>query len=109
LEARTEEKAVSANRIFQGLRERELRGTPVIEGQRSHRRRVAQLGDAGSALANTTVFRIYHSTSGEFPGEALAASIGVDNIQAVPEPASTALMLAGLGVVAAVARRRSRS
>ncbi len=68
---------------------------------------VAELGDVTSALTNTTFFRIYHSTSGDFPGEPIAASIGIDNIHAIPEPTTTALMLAGLGVVGAVARRRA--
>ena len=68
---------------------------------------VAELGDVTSALTNTTFFRIYHSTSGDFPGDPIAASIGIDNIHAIPEPTTTALMLAGLGVVGAVARRRA--
>ena len=74
----------------------------------SPRHLVADLGDAASVLSNTTFFRIYHSASGDFPGEPIAASLGIDNIQAaVPEPATTALMLAGLGLVGVVAHRRA--
>lgn len=69
---------------------------------------MAELVDATSALTNTTFFRIYHSASGDFPGEPVAASIGVDIIQAaVPEPTTTALVLVGLGLVGAVAHRRA--
>jgi hypothetical protein len=42
-EAEVQEKPVSADRIFQGMRKRELRGTPVVESERSHRRRTSQL------------------------------------------------------------------
>lgn len=68
---------------------------------------VAELGDVTSALTNTTFFRIYHSTGGDFPGEPIAASIGIDNVHAIPEPTTTALIMAGLGVLGAVARRRA--
>ena len=68
----------------------------------------AVLGDVNLALSNTTVLRIFHSTTTTFPGEPVAAQLGVDNIEAsqLPEPATLALF----GVAAAAAlRRRTRS
>jgi len=59
------------------------------------------LGDANSALMNTTVIRLYHSTDPLFPGGTpaippIVAQLGVDNIRAgssVPDGGSTALLL----------------
>lgn len=61
-------------------------------------------GDAASALAGVTELRILHSPSGGYQGTPSTAQIGVDNITALPEPGTGALL--GLGVVALSARRR---
>ena len=74
-------------------------------------------GDLTTLLGNTTLIRIFHGTGAAFPGEPIAALLGVDNIEAVggqvgevPEPASLALLLAGLAAASArgVKRRRVR-
>jgi hypothetical protein len=63
-------------------------------------------GDAATLLANTTVLRIFHGDAPDFPPEPVAGQLGIDNIQAIPEPATVALMALGLGVVALQVRRR---
>ena len=65
-------------------------------------------GAADTLMSDTTILRIFHGEAPQFPGEVVAGQLGVDNIQAVPEPATVALMLAGLGVLAARARRKAR-
>lgn len=69
-------------------------------------------GDAATLLTNTTVLRIVHAVDAAFPPSPVAGALGIDNIQAtpaIPEPASVALMAAGLGVVAWWAKRRRRA
>jgi len=64
-------------------------------------------GDATTLLSHTTVLRIFSGAAADFPPAQVAGVLGVDNIQAVPEPETLALLALGLGVVAARARRRS--
>jgi hypothetical protein len=64
-------------------------------------------GDATTLLAHTTVLRIFSGGPADFPPAQVSGTLGVDNIQAVPEPETLALLALGLGVVAARARRRS--
>lgn len=47
-------------------------------------------------LAAVSGLRLYHGTQAVFPGENVAAQLGMDNIAAVPEPASTVLLACGL-------------
>jgi hypothetical protein len=54
----------------------------------------ALLGTVEEALKNTTAVRIFHSVDPLFPGAPVAAQLGVDNIQAVPEASTTCVSLA---------------
>ena len=66
------------------------------------------VGSATNALANTEEFRIVHNPGSTFiPGQIppVTATLGVDNINAVPEPGSAVLVLSGL--VAAYGFRKS--
>jgi hypothetical protein len=58
-----------------------------------------------NALANVTEFRIVHSAAPNYRGDVIAASFGVDNIRAVPEPAG----LAAAAMLLPLLRRRRRS
>jgi len=65
----------------------------------------ALTGNVNAVLAKTTQIRLYHSPALSYPGIPIAAKLGVDNVAAVPEPASWALMLGGLGLLGGLARR----
>lgn len=65
----------------------------------------ALAGSADVVLSNTTTIRLFHGTGLGFPANPIAAKLGVDNIAAVPEPATWALMLAGVGLVGGAAFR----
>jgi hypothetical protein len=47
-----------------------------------------------TALTRVTEFRIVHTTDPDYRGDIVAASFGVDNIRAVPEPTSVATLAA---------------
>lgn len=64
---------------------------------------VALSGSAAAALANTTQLRLFHGTGIGFPGNPIAARLGVDNVSAVPEPGTWALTIVGLALVGAAA------
>lgn len=66
-----------------------------------------QFGSAADALSTTTVLRLFHGPDPEFPGPALTAMLDVDNITAVPEPA-TWVLWAGGALLLAAHRRRPR-
>ena len=74
----------------------------------------ALLGSVNTALAAPTELRIFHNPDPDFPGPpngipTVTAELGVDNISAVvntaPEPST--MLLLGLGVAAAISRRRA--
>jgi len=54
------------------------------------------LGTVPAALHHTTGLLLFSSTGPAFPGDAIVATLGVDNITATPEPASAALLGSGL-------------
>ena len=52
-------------------------------------------------------FRILNAAStSNVRGDAVSATLGIDNIEAIPEPATWGLLVLGAGVCAAAARRR---
>jgi hypothetical protein len=57
-------------------------------------------GTVGGALPNTTWLRIFSGSDPIFPGPDVAASLGVDNINAVPEPSSVILVVTGIAAFA---------
>jgi hypothetical protein len=72
-------------------------------------------GDATAALSGATFFRVFHNPAPAFPGPlsggppAIVATLGVDNIAAVPEPSTVVTMLIGLGIIGGLCKaRRSR-
>lgn len=62
-------------------------------------------GSATEALTNTVEVRLFHNPDIGFPPPPVVASLGVDAVQAVPEPASLAALVLGLGILA---RRRAK-
>lgn len=62
-------------------------------------------GNVALALSDTYSIRLFHSTASTFPGGTVVATLGVDNITAVPEPAAAWLLALGL-VGLALHRRR---
>jgi hypothetical protein len=66
----------------------------------------ALAGSVDTALSNASALRIYNSTGPTFPGPGTVSSLGVDNIRAVPEPASMAGVMFGLAFLAK--RRRNK-
>ncbi len=70
----------------------------------------APIGTIAGALSGVSELRLFHSVAPVFGGpgmgaQPIAAQLGVDNIQAVPEPAT--LLLFGTGVAALARSRRS--
>ncbi len=60
-------------------------------------------------MSHVAEWRLYHSVAAGPPpaGAFIAASLGVDNVTAVPEPAEWLSLLAGLALLAFVARPRA--
>jgi hypothetical protein len=63
-------------------------------------------GDVNTLLGHTTVLRIIHSTTASV-AEPVAGVLGVDNIQAVPEPGTIAVLLPALAGLLWASRRRA--
>lgn len=60
----------------------------------------------GAALLDVTELRLVHSEFSASPrGESIVAALGIDNVRAVPEPESAALLLSGILAVARLRRR----
>jgi hypothetical protein len=56
-------------------------------------------------LSSVAQIRLFHGTSPAFPGQNIAAQLGVDNVSAVPEPTVWMSLAAGLALLRA--RRRT--
>ncbi|MBC7784643.1 MAG: hypothetical protein H7144_12465 [Burkholderiales bacterium] len=56
----------------------------------------ATAGTVAAALAGATEIRLFHSTSANFPGSPIAATLGVDNVTAVPEPTALGVIVGAL-------------
>jgi len=77
---------------------------------------IAGLGTVADAMSAVTIMRLYHSPAPGFPNPvfpipAIVASLGVDDITAIAEPAALALFglgLTGLGLTRRRARRCDR-
>ena len=68
-------------------------------------------GDIDTLLAGVTELRLFHNPAPDFPPPpegppTIAATVGVDNITAIPEPATLLLLAAGAGEL--IRRRRRR-
>ena len=63
---------------------------------------------AADVMSHVADWRLYHSVAAGPPpaGDFIAASLGVDNVTAVPEPAEWLTLIAGLAMLAFVARPR---
>ena len=65
----------------------------------------ALIGSPAVVLAGVQQLRLFHGISASFPGEAIVATLGVDNVTAVPEPAAAWLLLPGLAALYSLRRR----
>jgi hypothetical protein len=66
-------------------------------------------GSIAAALEGVTELRLYHAPAASYPGPGIVASLGVDNVRAVPEPGSGVLLAAGaLALCATRARVRRK-
>jgi hypothetical protein len=66
-------------------------------------------GSAQGVLSSVTQLRLFHSTTATYPGSPIVTVLGVDNITAVPEPASAWMAAAGLAALGAYRRSRRQT
>ena len=66
----------------------------------------ALLGQPLAALADVFELRLFHADTAAFPGPPIVASLGIDNVSAVPEPGPAWLWLPGLLALGSMAPRR---
>ena len=59
-----------------------------------------------TALTRVSELRVIHSTAADFMGDPISATVGIDNVRAVPEP-SVAVVL-GVAAASWIGRRRRR-
>lgn len=69
---------------------------------------VGAFGTGLGTLRSVDELRLYHRTDVGFPPESVVAQLGVDDVTAVPEPSTVALLGGGLLALGAAARRRRR-
>lgn len=67
---------------------------------------MAGQGTVTEALTSATGIRIFHGASAKFPPDPVVGRLGIDNVTAVPEPATAALWGLGLLALGGLARRR---
>lgn len=68
-----------------------------------------QLGSANQALSATAQLWIFHNDDPSFPPDAFVAILGIDNVEALPEPSAQGALCAGLGLLAWLDRRRAKA
>lgn len=68
----------------------------------------AVVGDVGQALADTVQLWILHNDTAAFPAAPIAATLGVDNIEALPEPTAPAALGAGFALIMCLDRARAQ-
>jgi len=66
----------------------------------------AQVGTAADALSDTAQLWIFHNDTASFPPDAVTVTLGIDNIEALPEPSAQAALGTGLALLAWLDRRR---
>lgn len=64
------------------------------------------LDGSPAALGQVFELRLYHGLAAVYPGEAVVATLGIDNVTAVPEPAPALLLAVGLLWLRRAAPRR---
>ena len=68
----------------------------------------AVTGTPSQALAATERLWILHNGAASFPPPGIAATLGVDNVEALPEPSASAALGAGLALLAGLDRARAQ-
>lgn len=65
------------------------------------------LDGSPAALGQVFELRLYHGMAAVYPGDAVRVTLGVDNVTAVPEPASALLLAGGLWWMRRTVTRRT--